>query len=66
MHTSLYDLVAAETHWHDLQAEAEQERLARAAVLYRRETGHRSVLARALDAFKRRGSDSPARDAHKN
>ncbi len=66
MDSIFYNLQAAEAHWHELQLEAERERLAIAALKLRREQGHRSRLARYLTSLARRGSADKPTDPHKN
>ncbi len=66
MNTVLYDLQAAETHWHDLQAEAEHERIVQAALkLHGKETA-RARLSRYLDALRGRNPDGTPVEPHKN
>lgn len=66
MNIDLYELQAAETHWHELRAEAEHERLVKAALKLRREQPARSRFARYLDALRGRNPDGTPLDARKN
>jgi hypothetical protein len=66
MNSTLYDLQAAESHWHELQAEAEHERLVKAALKSRRAQTPRTRLSRYLDALRGRNPDGTPVDTTKN
>jgi hypothetical protein len=63
MQSSLYDLEAAEAHWIELRAEAEQERQAKAILKQHPERKLSALLARSILAL--RGRRAP-RDPRSN
>lgn len=66
MHTFLYDLQAAEAHWHDLQVEAEHERLVKQALEERRKGRRSSRLNRYFEALRGRNPDGSRVEPRKN
>jgi hypothetical protein len=66
MQTSLYDLEAAEVHWHELQAEAAHERQAKAAMKLHPERSFRALLVRSLELIRTRGADKATHDPRNN
>lgn len=57
MAMTLLELQVVEARQHELQAEAEHERLVKAALKLRRAQGRSSRLARYLDALRGRNPD---------
>lgn len=66
MNIDLYELQAAEIHWHDLQAEAEHQRLVQAALKLHGKETTLSRLSRHLRALRGRNPDGTPAETHKN